>query len=175
MDPVKISGIKDWPTPTKVKDICSFLGFCNFYHAFICGFAHVAHPLSQLTCKDVIWQWGTKEQEAFDTLKAWVTTEPILVQPDLAEQFTLEVDTSGYAVGAVLLQWKNDGKLHPIGYFSSTINEAERNYDIYDLELLAIIKALEHWRPYLAGSPHKIKVFTWTDNTGNSPTRLVDK
>ena len=72
----------------------------------------------------------------------------------------LEVDTSGYVVGAVLLQRKEDGKLHPIGYFSSTLNEVERNYDIYDLELLAIVKALEHWRPYLAGSPHKIKVFS---------------
>ena len=71
----------------------------------------------------------------------------------------LEVDASGYAVGAVLLQCKKDSKLHPIGYFSSTLNEVERNYDIYNLELLAIIKALEHWRPYLAGSPHKIKVF----------------
>ena len=76
------------------------------------------------------------------------------------EQFILEVDASRYAVGAVLLQCKEDSKLHPIGYFSSMLNEAERNYNIYDLELLAIVKALEHWRPYLAGSPHKIKVFS---------------
>ena len=62
-------------------------------------------------------------------------------------------------VGAVLLQSKEDGKLHPIEYYSSTLNEAERNYNIYDLELLAIVKALEHWHTYLAGSPHKIKVF----------------
>ena len=63
-------------------------------------------------------------------------------------------------MGAVLLQSKEDGKLHPIEYYSSTLNEAERNYDIYDLELLAIVKALEHWHAYLAGSPHKIKVFS---------------
>jgi hypothetical protein len=63
-------------------------------------------------------------------------------------------------VGAVLLQRKADGKLHPIEYFSATLNDAERNYDIYDLELLAIVKALDHWQPYLAGSPHKIKVFS---------------
>jgi hypothetical protein len=63
-------------------------------------------------------------------------------------------------VGAVLLQRKADGKLHLIEYFSATLNDAERNYDIYNLELLAIVKALDHWRPYLAGSPHKIKVFS---------------
>ena len=97
---------------------------------------------------------------AFNTLKECVTSEPILVQPDLAAQFTLEVNASGYVVGAVLLQIKEDGKLHPIEYYSSTLNEAERNYDIYDLELLAIVKALEHWHAYLAGSPHKIKIFS---------------
>jgi hypothetical protein len=63
-------------------------------------------------------------------------------------------------VGAVLLQKKADGKLHPIEYFSGTLNEAERNYDIYDLELLVIVKALEHWKTYLGGSPHKIKIFS---------------
>jgi hypothetical protein len=60
----------------------------------------------------------------------------------------------------VLLQKKKDGKRHPIGYYSATLNEAERNYDIYDLELLAIVKALRHWRHFLAGSPHKIKIFS---------------
>ena len=160
MDPIKISGIKEWPMPTKVKDVQSFLGFCNFYCAFIHSFAHVAWPLTQLTRKDATWQWGTEQQKAFDTLKNHVINEPILAQPNLAEQFILEVDTSRYAVGAVLLQHKEGGKLHPIDYFSSTLNEAERNYNIYNLELLAIIKALEHWRLYLAGSPHKIKVFS---------------
>ena len=120
----------------------------------------MARPLTQLTQKDATWQWGTEQQKAFDTLKDRVISEPILAQPNLAELFMLEVDASGYAVGAVLLQRKEDGKLHPIGYFSSTLNKAERNYNIYDLELLAIVKALEHWRPYLAGSPHKIKVFS---------------
>ena len=73
---------------------------------------------------------------------------------------TLEVDASGFMVGAVLLQQKADGKLHPVGYYLFTLNEAERNYDIYDLELLAIVKALRNWRLYLVGSPHKIKVLS---------------
>ena len=88
---------------------------------------------------------GTEEhQKAFDTLKAQVTSEPILAHPELDKQFELEVDASGFAVGAVLLQKKDNGKRHPVGYYSTTLNAAERNYDIYDLELLAIVKALKH-------------------------------
>ena len=61
MDPVKISGIKDWPMPTKVKDVCSFLGFCNFYHQFIHSFTHLACPLNLLMHKNATWQWGPQE------------------------------------------------------------------------------------------------------------------
>jgi hypothetical protein len=57
MDPVKIAGIKNWPIPTKVKDVRSFLGFCNFYHPFIQGFAHLARLLNELTHKDTEWTW----------------------------------------------------------------------------------------------------------------------
>ena len=160
MDPVKIAGIKDWPTPVKVKDVHSFLGFCNFYRAFIRGFANIAKPLNALMKKDHEWDWTPTCQKAFEILKLCITSEPILAHPDLTRQFELEVDASGFAVGAVLLQKKDDGKRHPIGYYSSMLNEAEQNYDIYDLELLAIVKALKHWWPLLAGSPHKIKVFS---------------
>src|SRR3984885_16290071 len=72
----------------------------------------------------------------------------------------VEVDVSSFAVGAVLMQQHDDDKQHPVAYYSATLIEAERNYDIYNLELLAIIKALRNWRHYLAGSPHKITVYT---------------
>ncbi len=78
----------------------------------------------------------------------------------LDDQFKLEVDALGYAVGAVLLQRKEDGKKHPIGYYLATLNEAQRNYDIYNLELLAIVMALKNWRPLLVGSPHKVIIYS---------------
>jgi hypothetical protein len=81
MDPIKISGIKDWPTPKTVKDVRSFLGFCNFYRPFIRGFTTVAHPLNELTQKDAPWTWETRQQQVFATLKHQVTSEPILAQP----------------------------------------------------------------------------------------------
>jgi hypothetical protein len=160
MDPVKISGIRDWPTPKTVKDVRSFLRFCNFYHPFIRGFTTVARPLNELTRKDTPWMWSDRQQQVFTTLKHHVTSEPILAQPILNDQFDLEVDASGFAVGAVLLQKKEDRKRHPVGYYSATLNEAEQNYDIYNLELLAIVKALCNWQPLLAGSPHDIWVFS---------------
>ena len=70
------------------------------------------------------------------------------------------MDTYGYTLGGVLLQRQEDGKKHPVGYYSATLNEAQQNYDIYKLELLAITECLKHWRPYLAGSPHEIIVHT---------------
>ncbi len=106
------------------------------------------------------WRWEHEEQQAFEKLKKLVTEEPVLAHPDLTQQFKVEVDTSGYAVGATLVQRKDDGKKHPIGYFSATLNEAQRNYDIYDLKLLAIVLAFRNWHPLLAGSPHKVIVYS---------------
>ena len=117
-------------------------------------------PLNELTRKDTPWTWGVRQQEAFKTLRKRITLEPVLKQPQLDQQFKVEVDTSGYAIGAVLMQRDEKGKRHPMAYFSSTLNEAERNYDIYTLELYAVVRALRNWRPYLAGSPHEIIVHT---------------
>src|SRR6266702_78517 len=160
MDPAKITGVDTWPVPKTVTEVRKALGFFNFYCPFIKYFASITRPLHKLTQKDQEWQWGTEEQEAFDALQKHVMMEPVLAHAKLDDQFELEVDASGYAVGAVLLQRKEDSKKHPIGYYSATLNEAQRNYDIYDLELLAIVMALKNWRPLLAGSPHKIIIYS---------------
>jgi hypothetical protein len=102
MDPAKIAGVASWPTPTMVKQIRSFLGFCNFYQPFICQFSHIAKPLNELTRKDVLWDWTPRCQEAFETLRQRITAEPVLIQLDLTKPFELEVDASGFALGAVL-------------------------------------------------------------------------
>ena len=160
MDPTKVEGIQNWPRPTKVKDIRSFLGFCNFYRPFIPSFSKISKPLNELTHKDVPFIWEDKHETAFNTLRDLVTSEPVLRQPQLDKPFKVEVDTLGFALEGVLLQRQEDGKKHPIGYYLATLNEAQQNYDIYELELLAIAKCLKHWRPYLAGSPHEIIVHT---------------
>ena len=95
-----------------------------------------------------------------DNLKAKVTSAPVLQSPELDKQFEVEVNASGYTIGAVLLQRKEDGKKHPIAYYSAMLNAAEQNYDIYELEYLAIHCACMHWRPFLTGSPHKVIIWS---------------
>ncbi len=149
-----------WPVPKSATEVCKILGFLNFYRPFIKGFTQLTWPLHKLTQKDQEWHWGQEEQGTFDALQGRVTAEPVLAHAKLNDQFELEVDASGYAVGAVLLQRKEDNKKHPIGYYSATLNEAQWNYNIYNLELLTIVMALKNWRPLLAGSPHKIIIYS---------------
>ena len=82
MDPVKVEGIANWPVPKTVKDVRSFLGFCNFYHAFIPSFSHTARPLNDLTRKNRQWSWNKDEQRAFDQLKHLCTSYPVLRTPN---------------------------------------------------------------------------------------------
>jgi hypothetical protein len=103
MDPAKVKGVANWPTPS-VKQVRSFLGFCNFYRPFIYQFSHITRPLNELTRKDVPWTWEPKHQEVFDELRKRITSEPVLAQPQLNKQFEIEVDASGFALGAVLMQ-----------------------------------------------------------------------
>ena len=125
MDLAKVAGIANWPTLTSVKQVRSFLGFCNFYQPFIYQFSHIAKPLNELTRKDTPWTLGERQQEAFKMLRKRIASESVLKQPQLDQQFEVEVDALGYAVGAVLMQRDEKGKRQPITYFSSTLNEAE--------------------------------------------------
>jgi len=83
-------------------------------------------PLQQLTKKGDTWRWTKDEQKTFKELKQPITLTPILVQPDQDVHFQLEMDTSGYAMGAVLSQLCKDNKWHPIGLMSKSISDAER-------------------------------------------------
>ena len=160
MDPVKIAGVRDWPVPTTVKEVQSFLGFVNFYRRFIQDFSHMARPLHDLTQKDKPWVWNEAQQKSFDDLKSAITSTPILVQPDFDRPFRLETDSSNFATGAVLSQQREDDKWHPVGFISKSLSEAERNYEIHDKELLAVIRGLEEFRHLLEGAKHQIEVLT---------------
>jgi hypothetical protein len=160
MDPVKVAGIMDWPTPKKVKEVQAFLGFCNFYQRFVEKFSHIAQPLFELTKKGQEWHWTTECNNAFNTLKQKFTSAPMLSMPDTTKPMRLECDASDFATGAVLTQLESDGKHHPVAYLSKSLTETEQNYDIYNKELLAIIKALDAWRHYLEGNKHTIDILT---------------
>jgi len=114
MDEEKIRTIKEWKEPTNVKGIQSFLGFANFYRHFIRDYSKITTPLSSLTRKEKEWEWGDKQQEAFDTLKMAMITEPILQHFDPERAVTIKTDASDYAIGAICSQPYDNGILHPV-------------------------------------------------------------
>jgi transposase InsO family protein len=160
MDPAKIAAVKDWPTPSNVREVRGFLGFANFYRRFIEGFSKVARPLNDLTKKNTPFIWSTDCQHAFDTLREAFVSAPILGLWDPERPTRIEVDASGFATGGALLQQAEDGRWHPVAFRSASMDPAQRNYEIYDREMLAIIEALKDWRPFLEGLPHPFGIVT---------------
>jgi len=160
MDPVKVQGVAEWPTPQNTTEVRSFLGFTNFYRRFIRDFSNVAKPLNTLLQKNAAWTWASEQAGAFEHLKKAICSTPILVFPDPTRSYLVEADSSGYATGAVLSQMRDDGRWHPVAFISKGLSPAERNYDIYDKEMLAVIRALEQWRHYLEGAEHPVQVLT---------------
>jgi hypothetical protein len=159
MDPRKLGAISEWPEPKTVKEIQSFLGFCNFYRNFINKFATTARPLWDLTKKTKEWKWGVEERHAFQKLKNDITSQPVLSLPNFEDPFRVEADASDYATGAVLSQRQKD-IWKPVAFLSKALTHPERNYEIHDRELLAIIRALEEWRQFLQGAKHQIEILT---------------
>jgi hypothetical protein len=163
MDPVKVAGVTEWPTLTKKKEVQSFLGFANFYHQFIEGFLHHVKPLFKLTKKDHKWTWGEGEQQAFSKLKSHIISSPILHFMDDSKVFHIEVDSSDFAIGAVLSQQSSDDlKWHSITFYSKSLNVVEQNYKIHNKEMLAVMQSLEEWRHFLEGAKCQVKI--WTDH-----------
>jgi len=136
----KIKAVKEWKTPMKIKDVESFLGFANFYQRFIHNFSHTARPLNELKGKKE-WKWEREHQEAFEELKEKIMSQPVLFLPKREGKFRVETDASGHAIGGVLSQ-EQDRKWRPIAFLLRTMQAVERNYEIYDKELLAIVEAL---------------------------------
>ena len=162
MDPVKTEAVVSWPPPTNSKELQRFLGFANFYCRFIRGFSSTVQPLTTLTSTKVPFLWTPTAEATFAALKTRFSTAPILIMPNPKEQFILEVDASDTGVGAVLSQRAPDGKVHPCAYFSYRLFPAERNYAVWDRELLELKLSLKEWRHLLEGSA--VPFLVWTDH-----------
>ena len=158
--PSKIEAILKWPAPTNVRLLRGFLGLCNFYRRFIAFFAEIALVLHKRTRKNQPWKWDDECQAAFDRLKKALVTAPVLKTFDWAIQCLVEADASKLAIGAILSQMDDDGFPHPVEFFSRKLNDAEVNYDTYDKEMLAIVAAFKHWRPYLLHSLHQVVIYS---------------
>jgi hypothetical protein len=165
IDPGKIKGLTDWPRTLKnVKEVRKVLGVLGYQCPFIPNFAHFARPLTSLLKKDTVFEWTPEHCASLDTLIDIVMSSPVIVAPDQDCQFKLEVDASQFAIGATLWQRDpaNTKKLQACSYYSATLSPAERDYKVFDRELLGIIRALRHWSHLLRGTV--LLVLIWTDH-----------
>ena len=158
MEKEKVKRVLEWPTPKCVKDVQKFLGLANYYHRFIEGFASIARPLHDMVKKDKKWEWTEKQERVFRELKKRFTEKLVLVAPDLDKKMRMEVDASDYATGGVLSMECEDKLWRLVVFLSKLLNKMERNYEIHNKEMLAIIRGLEAWRHLLEGAHFKFKI-----------------
>lgn len=160
-NPKTIEKVKDFPLPKTLKEVRSFLGLASYYRRFVPNFAKIARPLhDQLqTTKKVAWTDAATK--AFYDLKDRLTTAPVLLaKPDFNKEFLVLTDSSIEGCGAILSQRDDEGQEHPIIYSSRALHGAEKNYGISKLELLAVVWALQLYRPYLLGSQFQVTVIS---------------
>jgi len=148
VDPHKVDAVNQWPTPTNVSELRSFLGLAGYYRRFLEQYSKVALPLTELTKDEVEWKWNDAEKSAFEQLKGMLTHAPVLKLADPERPYVIHCDASGYAIGACLMQDHGSG-LQPVSYISAKMKPAETRYAPHEQELLALVYACATWRHYL--------------------------
>lgn len=158
-----IEVIRNWPVPTRTKEVERFLGLANYHRDFIQDFAEVALPLYNITGKKP-FTWGKDQQEAFENLRSKPMQPPVLTLPNQVDDFILDTDASDEAIGGELLQViGNEEKV--IAYASYALTPQQKRYCTTRKELLAIVRLTRQFRHYLLGKPFKVRTdhnsLTW--------------
>ncbi len=144
----KTNAFRNWPPLRWVKEVQAFLRLTNYYQKFVSNYVKIAEPLTQLTHKNKRWHWNKEQKNAFHALKRSLSrTARLRILNSTCEKI-LKTDTSDFAVGACLYQIK-DEQQRLIVYWSRKLSKSEKRYEVHDKKLLAIVKALQDWRPYL--------------------------
>ena len=138
--------------PKTRKELKGFLGLAGFYRAFVPKFAQLSQPLNHLTSDKVPFVWSDACETAFNSLKQQLASKPVSCFPQLDQPFIVEVDASNHAVGGVLSQYGDDGKPHPVAYYSTALQQSQKNWSATSKEAFALMMAVRHWRVYLAGT-----------------------
>ncbi|GFS52646.1 retrovirus-related Pol polyprotein from transposon 412 [Trichonephila clavipes] len=174
-DPEKVSAVKNWKRPENLRELRSFLGLCTYYRKFVKGFSNIARPLHKLTESKQKFQWTKECEDSFLQLKEALTSSPILIYPQPDKPFILDTDASNESVGAVLSQ-EIDGQERVIAYWSKCLSKPERNC-VTRKELLAIVKAIEHFHHYLYGQKFLLRTdhasLTWLMNFRNTEGQVA--
>ena len=156
-DPEKCAKVKDWPVPTGVGHVRSFLGLASYYRRFIKDFANVASPMLALLKKQCKFEWTEAHDKSFQVLKDALCSPPILAYPIDGLPYIVDTDASNTAIGAVLSQVQN-GEERVIQYASATLSQSQRNYCTTKRELLAVVYFLAtKFRNYLGDKRFKLR------------------
>lgn len=149
-DPDKISAVSNYPVPKTVKDVRRLMGLAGWYRRFIPNFSSITAPLSELTKKGKKFEWGEKAEAAMQTIKEILVSAPVLANPDYSKPFIIQSDASDIGMGGVLVQGEGDDE-RIIAFTSAKFSAAQRNYQTTERECLAVITAIEKFRPYIEG------------------------
>lgn len=151
MDKDKVAVVEDWPTPSSARQLRGFLGLAGYYRRFIQNFGVVAAPLTQLLKKEG-FLWNPQAAKAFQELKQALTSSHVLHLPDFTKSFVVECDASESGFGAVLHQGAG-----PVAFFSRPFAARHNKLAAYERELIGLVQAVRHWRPYLWGRSFMIR------------------
>lgn len=153
-DPDKIRAVAEFPQPTDVSSLRSFLGLAGYYRSFIGNFSSLAAPLNLLLKKDAPWIWSSQQQEAYETLKQALLSAPVLRLPDFSRAFELHTDGACTAgIGVILCQRDpKNNRAYAIAYASRSLSAAERNYGVSEVEALAIVFGIKKFAHYLTAT-----------------------
>jgi len=156
----KVKRVQNWAHLRSVNEVQIFLGFANFYRRFIKDFSQVCKPITvTLKGNPKDFHWGREHEEAFEELKKRFATAAILSHFYPGRKTVVEIDASDFALGCVLSQYQGR-RLLPRAFHSRKLNSAQRNYEIHDKELLAIMDAFKEWKRYLWGEEEPVTVYT---------------
>ena len=156
--PEKIKAVKEAKRPENVSELRSFLGLVNYYHRFIDNLSSVAGPLHELLNKDTKWNWNSKREKSFQSIKDLICSDKVLCHYDAQLPLKLATDASPYGIGCVLSHVFPNGSERPIAFASRTLNQAEKAYSQIDKEALALYWGVRKFNTYLYG--HKFTLVT---------------